>query len=159
MNHNYFLIVAMVAVLSLSGCATEAQMRYKKEQLEKELSIKQALNDGGRCISSSERFASKDMVLRMSHIKKYVDGMWVETDFDGQFLTVVFDYSDMLKFDVAKKGAITRNNRYVFIETNDGDYGVYILTDYASSCASSLDIDGLIFSPSDIKNLNERNIL
>ncbi|MCD1413710.1 hypothetical protein IOC51_06630 [Vibrio parahaemolyticus] len=159
MNYSHSLVVAIAAALSLSGCATEAQMRYKQERLERDQRINQTLNDGGRCIFSSGRFAAKDMVLRMSHIKKYVDGMWVETNFDGQFLTVVFDYSDMLKFDVAKKGAITRNNRYVFLETNDGDYGVYALTDYASSCATGLDIDGLLFSPNDLKHLHEHNVL
>ncbi|HBC3828650.1 TPA: hypothetical protein KD864_001899 [Vibrio parahaemolyticus] len=159
MNNVRFLAPTIIAVLGLSGCATDAQIHYKQEQLDREQRINQALNDGGRCIFSSERFASKDMVLKTSHIKKYVDGMWVETEFDGQFLTVVFDYSDMLKFDVVEQGAITRNNRYIFLETNDGDYAVYTLTDRASSCASTLDIDGLLFSPSDIKHLHEHNVL
>ncbi|MGD1456952.1 hypothetical protein [Vibrio harveyi] len=159
--HKKKLISALLMALAvLTGCvATDKQLSYKNENKERVEIIKNSLSSGGLCIGSSERFSSKDMVLVTSNIKKYVDGMWVETVFDGQFLTVMFDYGDVVKFDVTKQGALTKNRRYAFLETRDGDYAVYSLYDQVDMCTIRFKPHEILFSNNEIHALLNNNVI
>lgn len=127
-------LTILFAALSISACqSTQVKTQEDIDQniaLQEEIEI---LKNGGMC-AYPYYFASKDMVINSSEIKKVVNSYNGNTDFvdlridENQIITAYYNYESILKFDFKKNiGSISNDSRFMIYESDNNDIYVSIM--------------------------------